>query len=202
MRRPRRQKWQERAGIRRRVPSVCTLIGELGHCVIADPRDADAFYVLDYVPGRLLVAAGDREMFIVNPLSDEQTSRYEMAMHLDDAFDLYEKFTGLRADRYYSCRFPLPRKPRPAGDLVIVRYRAAKQEDGEVDTSWYEHYFDGGDSGFPAPARIDSLGNGQYWIPPGNWRVTERGIEYYNARADAAGAATFDSLIGKEGQQW
>lgn len=191
-------------GFKRRIPAVCTLIGELGDCVIADPRDRDSFYVLDYLPGRLLVATGDREMFIVNPLGPDQTMHRETAMHLDDAFDLYEKFTGLRADRYYSCRFPTPRAAKPAGELVIVRYRAAKVEGDDVSTSWYEHYFDGGESGFPAPARIDSLGNGQYWIPPGNWRVTERGIEYYDAASDsyAEGAASFNSYFGKEGEPW
>lgn len=149
------------------------MLGELGSCVLHDPRSTN-FFSWDYRAGRLLVAAPDGgAMFILNPVREAGPVRPDaLALH---AMDLHERFTHRKGDGFFNLVVPPIRKPRFAGELAVIRYYADKGDQGG-EAEW-EHYFNEPEIA-PAYPEIWALGHGQYLIPPGPWTITERGIEY------------------------
>lgn len=157
------------------LPESVAVLGELGACVGHDP-DRDAFWELPYESGLVLCASGDgRQLFVLRPIADAgpvgRVSR--QALH---AANLHEKFMHRRADAWFNAQVPGFRKPVFRGELVIIRYRAAKDLDGDDSESWYEHYFAGPME--PAYPAIYSVGHGQLWIPPGPFIVAPQGIDF------------------------
>jgi hypothetical protein len=70
--------------------------------------------------------------------------------------------------------------PRYIGEVAIIRYRIRKGLEGGR-LAEYEHYFEKpGDH--PAYPEIYEIGRGQYWMPPGDFRVSAEGIKYERDR--------------------
>lgn len=163
-------------------------MGELGPCVFYSP-DRDSFFELKYKPGRVLCEGSDgRCMFILLPVAEEMGKARETD-HLLKATELHERFVHRESDGYYNLRIPEFVEPKYHGDLVIVRYYSDKDmsdyetgdDDEDIDEGneeiMYEHYFEEPDTR-PAYAPVYSVGHGQFIIPPGPWKITDRGIEY------------------------
>jgi hypothetical protein len=114
-------------------------------------------------------------MFIFRPtLTDGYVRPDALAVN---AMGLFERFTHRRGDKFYNTFVPPLRRPRFAGELVIVRYFQDKAITGTKGVAEWEHYFE--EPGVaPAYPELWSLGHDQYVSPPGPWRVTERGIEH------------------------
>ena len=161
------------------LPRSVAVLGELGPCVIHNP-DSGEFGAL---PGGGVLCSnstGD-QMFVLRPVADAGPVKHHprQALH---AANLHSRFTHKRADAFFNCIVPKFRQPRHVGELVIVRYEVAKHLDGDHRLTQWEHYFEQPGAA-PAYAQLYSVGHGQYWIPPGPWRVTARGIAYAAPRS-------------------
>lgn len=164
------------------IPRSVAFLGELGSCVLHNPR-SQSFFTWAYRPGRILCLAPDEScLYILKPIITDEPVRPD-ALALN-ARDLYERFHHRRGDAFYNCFVPPPRRPRFAGELVIIRYLSDKDlpgappSDGPVE---YEHYFE--EPGVaPAYPELWAIGRDQYVVPPGPWRVTSRGIEFGSHR--------------------
>jgi len=174
------------------IPRALAFLGEIGPCVIHDPNARGGrgrFYGLDFDAGAVL-CSNDRgtELWILRPrVRDAEVKVTDQAIR---AARLYERFSHRDADAFVNTIVPRPvyKRPRFAGELVIIRYHSDKRiepedyleddEDG-LDTGVveYEHYFERpGDR--PEYPQIFDLGGGQYWIPPGPYRVKPEGIAH------------------------
>lgn len=168
---------------KRLLPESTVYLGELGECVLSNPSD-DTLYRLPYEPGNVLCAAPpdpdgySREMFVIKPIGPGTTPRRD-AVALS-CIGLAERFSHMPRGYLHNCRVAPFRSPKFAGELVLIRYRARK-DIGEVAgvEVWWEHYFcDEAPGGEPSYAGVWSVGSEQFFIPRGDWRVSERGIEY------------------------
>lgn len=157
------------------LPRSVAVLGELGSCVLHNPRSA-SFFTWRWRPGRVLCLAPDgSSMFILRPIVTGGSVRPD-ALALN-AMGLYERFTHRRGDGYYNAFVPPTRRPRFAGELVLIRYTQDKAIAGLKGPTEWEHYFE--EPGIaPAYPELWAIGHDQYVIPPGPWRVTERGIEH------------------------
>jgi hypothetical protein len=157
------------------LPRSVAVLGELGSCVLHNPRTA-SFFSWRFRAGRVLCLAPDEScMFILRPILCGGGVRPD-ALAVN-AMRLHERFTHRKGDGYYNTFVPPLRRPRFAGELVIIRYSQDKAIVGTDGVTEWEHYFE--EPGIaPAYPELWSIGHDQYVIPPGPWRVTERGIEH------------------------
>jgi hypothetical protein len=146
-----------------------------------------------------------REMYIIRPLarSSERVRRTDAVLR---AVGLYERFTMREPNELYNCRIPQFHSPRYVGDMVTIRYVQEKhhgdlpkrermqqvlwqhhfkvEEDGAAEGKCIADRGSGPDGslpicvGDPAHVPIWQLSRDQFYVPPGAWKVTERGIMY------------------------
>ena len=160
------------------LPEAVAVLGLVGQMVICTA--SGHFRGLNAAAGRVLVAdETGRELYVLAPRAGDAPVRptYQ-AMR---AANLHERFMHRRADKLFNCIVPAFRAPVLVGELVILRYEAAKRipgADGAVD---WEHYFE--NPGVePAYPRIFAVGHGQYWVPPGPFKVAPEGITFAKER--------------------
>lgn len=173
-----------RAAERRRaqLPRAVAFLGECGPMVLHDPNDGGRFLAWTPRTGTILASDPDgRTLFLLRPRPRNGAIREtDQAIR---AARLYERFSHKRADGYYNSIVPSMRRPKFAGEVVIIRYRLEKalddlDDDDPTDgvTEW-EHYFE--EPGRrPAYPHLYSVGNGQYIIAPGPFAVKPEGITY------------------------
>lgn len=181
--------WQRSKG-RQYLPRTVTVLGELGAMVLRNPQTGH-WYAINYKPNRIVCASSEgRAMFILQPVVETTTKK--PSKHRTQALKaakLHERFVHRAADAFYNCVVPAFRTPRYCGELMVIEYYCEKDlelgdaedddEDDERPTLW-EHYFE--EPGVaPAPAELWQVGKHQYLIPPGPWRVSDRGIEFHKA---------------------
>jgi hypothetical protein len=159
------------------VPREVAFLGELGSCVLHNPRTA-SFFAWPYQPGRILVLGPDeRNMYVLRPtLTGQRVHPSAIAVA---AMGIHERFTHRAGDGFYNCVIPPVRRPKFAGELVIIRYSVDKDIPGVDDgrTTEWEHYFE--EPGVaPAYPELWDIGHGQFIIPPGPWRVRPEGIVF------------------------
>lgn len=155
------------------LPEVLTILGLPGQQVICDPRDG-SYYAWDPPGGTILCSNVDGdELFFVRPIADAgDVDGGDSPLHVR-GFELWEDFSHQLADRYYNAIVKPFRKPQPRGQLAIMTYHARKDIDDEARgklTTW-AHHFD--PESYP---NLFSVGRDQFYVPPGAWRVTRRGI--------------------------
>jgi hypothetical protein len=132
------------------------------------PPEADAV---------LFSSADGRTLFILRPfikgISEEAPSLLALR-----AANLFRQFQHRPADRIFNCVIPKPRAPQYCGELVEITYYAEKHlGPGDSAPAEWVHYFE--EPGVqPAYAPIYKIGRGQFLIPPGPFKVTDRGIEW------------------------
>lgn len=160
----------------RLLDRTVVVLGEVMECVLHNP-DTGAFQGWEPNPGLVLACSSDgRRLFMVRPERDLGPRRLgKSAVH---AFNLHERFMHRKADGYYNVEVKDFARPRFRGELVILRYLAAKDidDDSKGEVIW-EHYFEqpGVEPRYP---EFWDVGNGQYYVPPGPFAVTEEGIVY------------------------
>ena len=179
--------WKDRSPARQLLPEAVSQMGTPEQLVIVDPL-SDTLHVWTAPAGLMLCEApGGREMFILKPIKDAgPVSHLRQALHVER---LYERFHHKRSDGYYNV-FPQPlRRPQLRGLIHTIRYSSDKGQldhayaDGQRGEVGYDHTFEA-----PDFAELYSVGGDQFYIPPGQWRVTTRGIEHHRdpeARAQA-----------------
>jgi len=153
------------------------VLGEAMSCCLHDPQ-TQQFFGYEFQTGSVLCASpNEREMFILRPLG-EAANRAKVGDNAIHALDLHQRFMGREADGYYNLSVPNFRRPKFCGELVILRYLSDKDIDDESkgEVVW-EHYFEKPGQQ-PEYAELWDCSLGQFYIPPGPWRVSSAGIEY------------------------
>ena len=168
------------------LPEAVTFLGVLGACVLHDPNAYDGdgrLYEFRPKRGSVLMSDADgRQLYIVTPRPATAPHRRKLTDQAIRAAHLYERFTHRDLDAFHNCAVPAFRRPRFAGELVILRYRAEKDLDelepeertGIVE---FEHYFEQPGVA-PAYPQVFAVGSDQFWIPPGPFAVEPEGITY------------------------
>lgn len=176
------------------LPRTIAVLGELGPMVIARESASRRFeyFSVPWRPGTVLCASGDgRAMFALRP-EGGGGGRARINQQALQALHLHERFTHREANELYNCVVPSLRAPSYRGDVAIIHYFQEKAFEEDADESGepseYVHYFEKpGDR--PAYVPLYSVGHGQFYIPPGEWVASERGIEYAPAGRRKAGQA-------------
>lgn len=149
-------------------PSL-VVIGIPGQMLLLDKRGE--MHAYDFEEGSILCSneAGD-EMYILRPFNEEADEDEEVS---SSARGLYETFTHRNMEAPFRALVHPFVKARPVGRIAIIRYQQVKNldEDSTDELIEWEHYFEA-----PDYAQLVDMGNNQFLIPPGKWRITERGI--------------------------
>lgn len=163
------------------MPRALTVLGEAGACVVHDPR-SQRFSALDVRAGTFLCSDPDgTELFFLQPRPGDTPVRLsDLAVR---AAELHERFVHRQGRGLFNAVVPPPHTPRYLGELVVVRYtvhKALPDVRGSRPQDW-EHYFE--EPGIaPAYPPIWSIGNHQYWVPPGPFSVEDDGIVFHPRR--------------------
>lgn len=161
------------------IPQALTALGTMGLMIVRyedEHGQPHAYGIPPKADAVLFADATGRTLYVLRPyiegISEEPRSLIALR-----ALNLYERFSHRRADRLFNCQIPKPRAPQYCGELVEITYFAQKDIGGPQPIAEWVHYFEEPGQA-PAYAPIYKYGRGQFVIPPGPFKVTERGIEY------------------------
>jgi hypothetical protein len=158
------------------LPHALTVLGELGACVLhQDGR------FLPFAPreGSILCSDADgTQLFFLRPRPAEGVPR--LSDQAIRAAALHERFVHRLGNGFCNAVVPSLHTPKYFGELVIIRYEVFKDlpdvdDDEAGEPQEWEHYFENPGVAPDYPA-VFAVGNHQFWVPPGPFKVTADGI--------------------------